>query len=234
MFKLVTVLLRGAAAASEEAFADRHALLILDQQMRDAAAALEAAKRALAFAIAQDGQEGKRLDTVLAKIADLEVRALAALEGGREDLTAEAAEAIASLEADRESIRTARTHFAAEISRLKRSVRDAERRITELERGRRIARSAEAVRRLRATVGRTGADRSALRDAEQTLKRLREKQAEAEAEDAALAGLDAETNADSIAQKLESSGFGPRTQPSGAEVLARLKRKAAGEAPPST
>src|ERR671932_297282 len=108
MFKLITVLLRGAAAASEEAFADRHALLVLDQQMREAAAALDAAKRALAFAVAQDGQEGKRLDAVLAKISDLETRALAALEGGREDLAAEAAEAIAALEADRDSIQTGR------------------------------------------------------------------------------------------------------------------------------
>src|SRR5919199_4053497 len=228
MFKIVSVLLRGAAAASEEAFADRHAPLILDQQMREAAATLEAAKRALAIAIAQDGQEGKRLDAVLAKIADLETRALAALDGGREDLAAEAAEAIAALEADRDSIRAARSHFASEISRLKRSVREAERRFAELERGRRIARSAEAVRRLRATAARPGSDRSALRDAERTLERLQEKQAEAEAEDAALADLDAEANADGIARKLESSGFGPRTQPSGAEVLARLKRKAAG------
>src|SRR3712207_1802784 len=149
MFKLVTVLLRGAAAASQEAFADRHALLILDQHMRDAAAALEAAKRALAIAMAQDSQEGKRLDTVLAKIADLETRALAALAGGREDLAAEAAEAIAALEADRDGIQAARAHFATEITRLKRSVADAERRMAGLERGRRIARSDEAVRRLR-------------------------------------------------------------------------------------
>ena len=233
MFKLVTVLLRGAAAASEEAFADRHALLILDQHMRDAAAALEAAKRALAMAIAQDSQEGKRLDTVLAKIADLETRALAALTGGREDLAAEAAEAIAALEADRDGIQAARAHFATEISQLKRSVADAERRLAGLERGRRIARSAEAVRRLRTTAGRTGCDRSALRDAEQTLKRLQEKQAEAEAEDAALASLDAEAGADSIARRLENSGFGPRTRPSGADVLARLKRKAADQAPPN-
>src|SRR5918911_828573 len=144
MFKFISVLMRGAAAASEEAFADRHALLILDQQMRDAAAALEAAKRA-----------------------------------------------------------------------------------------RRIARSTEAVRRLRATVAWSGSDRGALRDAEQTLKRLREKQAEAEAEDAALAGLDAETSADHVAQRLEDSGFGPRTRPTGADVLERLKRKVAGDAPPS-
>src|ERR1700754_4395045 len=111
MFKSFMILLRGSAAAAEESFADRSALLILDQQIRDAAAAIERSKRALAVAIAQDEAEGKRLDTTLARIADLEERATAALAGGREDLAAEGAEAIALMEADRDAIRQARTAF---------------------------------------------------------------------------------------------------------------------------
>jgi hypothetical protein len=63
------------------------------------AAAVERAKRTLALAIAQDQQEGRRLDATNARIADLEVRATAALEGCREDLATEAAESIAALEA---------------------------------------------------------------------------------------------------------------------------------------
>ncbi len=47
MFKLATVLLKGAAARSEEVFTDRHALFVLDQQMREAAAALEKAVQLL-------------------------------------------------------------------------------------------------------------------------------------------------------------------------------------------
>ena len=65
MFKTLTTLVRGAAAKAEEEFADRHALLILDQQIRDAAAAIERAKRALSIAIAQDEAEGKRLEATL-------------------------------------------------------------------------------------------------------------------------------------------------------------------------
>ena len=65
MFKTIVTLMRGAAAKAEEDFADRHALLLLDQQIRDAAAAIERAKRALAIAIAQDEAEGKRLETTL-------------------------------------------------------------------------------------------------------------------------------------------------------------------------
>ena len=80
MFKTVLTLFRGRVAAAEEELEDRTALLILDQQMRDAAAAVERSKRALALAIAQDQQEGRRLDTTNERIADLEVRATAALD----------------------------------------------------------------------------------------------------------------------------------------------------------
>src|SRR5712671_3749414 len=98
MLKTIITLVRGASFRAEEAFADRSALLILDQQIRDSAAAIERAKRALAIAIAQDEAEGKRLETTLARIADLEERALAALDGGAEELASEAAEAIAVME----------------------------------------------------------------------------------------------------------------------------------------
>lgn len=52
MFKTVVTLFRGSVAAASEELEDRTALLILDQQMRDAAAAVERGKRTLALAIA--------------------------------------------------------------------------------------------------------------------------------------------------------------------------------------
>ena len=61
---------RGAAFRAEEEFVDRSALLVLDQQIRDAAAGIERAKRALAVAIAQDEAEGKRLETTLTRITN--------------------------------------------------------------------------------------------------------------------------------------------------------------------
>src|SRR3954447_3242165 len=109
MFKILDTLLRGAAAQAEEDLADRHALLILDQQIRDVASGVERSKRALALAVARDEAEGRRLATLEARIADLEERAVAALRAGRDDLASEAAQALAALEADRNEIREART-----------------------------------------------------------------------------------------------------------------------------
>src|SRR6476659_7546606 len=119
MLKTIFTLVRGATFRAEEELTDRSALLILDQQIRDAAGGIERAKRALAVAIAQDEAEDKRLETTLARIADLEERAVAALNGGSEELAAEAAETIAVMEADRDSISEARATFAHEIGNLK-------------------------------------------------------------------------------------------------------------------
>jgi phage shock protein A len=226
MFKTVLTLFRGSVAAAGEELEDRSALLILDQQMRDAGTAVDRSKRTLAIAIAQDQMEGRRLDATCARIADLEVRATAALDGGREDLAREAAQQIANLEADRDAAMTARTLFASEITRLKRQVAGAEARITDLDRGRRLARAAEAVRVLRR--GGIEAARpyeSTLPEAENTLRRLRERQVEAQAADEALVELDTASGPLATAEKLAEQGFGPRLKSTADDVLARLNAK---------
>lgn len=231
MIKTVLTLFRGSVAAAGEELEDRTALLILDQQMRDAAAAVDRSKRTLALAIASDQQEGRRLETTNTRIADLEMRATAALEGGREDLAREAAQAIAGLEAERDAAMTARALFAAEITRLKRHVASAEARINELDRGRRIARASEAVRSLR----RSGIEaarpyKSTLPEAEATLRRLRDRQLEAHAADEALIEIDAASGPLATAEKLAEQGFGPRMKSTADDVLARLKARRAPSA----
>ena len=236
MFKTLITLVRGRTVAIAEEVADQHALLILDQQMRDATGAHDRAKKALAIAIAQEGQETQRLDATRARIEDLEARAVAALEAGRDDLATEAAEAIATIEAERDASATARAHFAAEIAKLKGHVLQHQMRFSQLERGRRIARAAEAVR-----IARRGRIEGApifegtLAEAEATLSRLRERQVEADAAEAAFDALDAATGPLAVAEKLSAEGFGPRLKPSAADVLARLRQRAAGgRSPPGT
>jgi len=235
MLKTLVTLVRGRTFAIAEEVADQNALLILDQQMRDASGTLDKAKKALAVAVAQDGQEGQRLDTTRARIEDLETRAVAAIEAGRDDLATEAAEAIATLEAERDASLTARAFFAAEINKLKGHVLQQQMRFSQLERGRRIARAAEAVR-----VARRGRIEGApifagtLAEAEATLDRLREHQVEADAAEAALDALDAANGPIAIAERLSAEGFGPRLRPNAADVLARLReRAAAGKTEPS-
>jgi phage shock protein A len=228
MLKTLITLARGGAAAAGEEIADRNALLILDQQIRDATAALERAKRSLALAIAQDTQEGQRLDRIKAQILDLEMRVTAALDAGHDDAAHQGAEAIATLEAERDAAQTARTLFASEISRLRNHVAQAEGRIAALDRGRRIARASESVRNLRK--GRAEAalpHQSTLSDAEATLKRLRERQNEAQIAEDVLDQLDSVTSPLTTAEKLAAEGFGPRLKTTADDVLARLRQKSA-------
>ena len=229
MLKTLTLIFRGTTARAAEDLADRNALLILDTHMRDAAAGLERARRALAIAIAQDGGEVKRLEGVRSRILDLEARACAALAAGRDDLALEAAEALAGLEADRLSAEAAHASFLRESGKLRAMVVNAERRVAELERGRRAARASDAVRRLRTSgAASLGGEGGSLRDAEAVLKRLRDRQLEDEAADQALDELDGGFGAELVAEKLEKAGFGPQTKPTAASILDRLRQAAAG------
>ncbi|WP_019904979.1 PspA/IM30 family protein [Methylobacterium sp. 77] len=220
MLKLFRLLARGAAARAEEEVIDRHALLILDQQIRETRVSLERSRLALASAVAGDKAEERRLSQVEARSADLEERALAALAAGRDELAAEAADAIAELEAERDAIGEARLRFAREVARIRAVVADATRRQNELERGRRIAAAAEAARRL--GIQAHANDRATLKEAEATLSRLRALQAEAADTEAALAEMEPGL---SVAERLEREGFGSSTRPSGGAVLERLRSK---------
>ena len=99
---------------------------------------------------------------------------------------------------------------------------------TELDRGRRLARASEAVRSLR----RSGIEaarpyESTLPEAESTLRRLRDRQMEAQAADDALVELDAATGPIATAERLAEQGFGPRLKTTADDVLARLKSRRA-------
>lgn len=227
MFKTVVTLLRGRAYEAEERLADRHALSLLDQQMRDAAFAIGRAKKALAIAIAQDRAEAQKLAAARSRIGELEARAVEALRAGRDDLAQKAAETIAALEGDAQAAEKARAIFAAEIAKLERHVQSQTARLAELERGRRIARAAQAVRvARRGRLEEAPCHQSTLSEAEATLARLRERQTEACAAEAALDALEAEPCAENLNETLADAGFGPPVKPRPADVLARLKEKA--------
>ena len=105
-------------------------------------------------------------------------------------------------------------------------MRKSGQRLAELERGRRIALAAESVRRLKTGHGLAGpSGATALADAEATLRRLRERQAEDAAAESAYETFDAQANPAGIAERLEAAGFGQRTRPTAASVLERLRQK---------
>ncbi|WAJ28331.1 PspA/IM30 family protein [Antarcticirhabdus aurantiaca] len=223
MWKQFVALARGRRYEAAEALLDRDAHVILRQQIRDAAATLERARLAVALAMAQEREEGRRADGLSSRLADLEERAVAALDAGKDGLAREAAEAIARLEADLDAARRAGAVAGAEIARLRRIVSDAEERLRDLRRGQRLAEAAGRVGRLRASA--PGEVASSLRDAEATLARLRGRQDEADAVERALAEMARDADPAALARRLAEAGCGAPPPHSADAVLKRLDER---------
>ncbi|MBD9511239.1 PspA/IM30 family protein [Ensifer sp. ENS10] len=224
MFKQIATLIRGRAHEAEEAFGDRHALPILAQQIRDAARGVESARRAVALAIAQNRLEKENAERLSARIDDLEARAIAALEKGREDLATEAAASIARLETELQNARQVQAEFTDGIDRLRQAVRQSETRLAALRRGERLAEARDRTRRLSRDV--PGNDLATLSDAEATLARLETRQREAELTAEALVELEDRPDPTALAEKLAAAGCGRPLVTSAEDVLERLRAKA--------
>ncbi|MBY5797692.1 PspA/IM30 family protein [Rhizobium leguminosarum] len=223
MFKLISILLRGRVHDAEQAFADRHAVPLLSQQIRDAAQSIQSARRSVAVAIAQNEQEKVQHGAIVARIADLETRASAALAKGNEGLAREAAEAIAYLEAERDASEKAQSQFTSAIDKLKGIVRASEARLQELQRGERLARATQEAQKLDVAVA--GPGLATLDDAEETLARLRLRQSQNELTAAALKDMEGAIRPAGIIEKLANAGFGAPLRTSADDVLARLKSR---------
>lgn len=224
MYKQVWTLIRGYSHNASESFTDRHALLILQQQMRDAAHAVAAARKAVALAMAQNNQEAEQYGRLVKSIEDLEERAVAAIQKGKTDLAREASETIAQLEAERSASKQAQDQFTAEINRLKSNVRQAEYRLKDLQRGQRIANATDKAHRLREQVPASGL--SSLSEAEATLERLRQRQREIDLTAAAMDEIDIDDSPVRIREKLAEAGCGSPIKSSADDVLERLTRRA--------
>lgn len=223
MFNLIITLLRGRAYDAEQAFAEKNAMPLLSQQIRDAASAIQSARRAVAVAIAQNEQEKRQSATILARMTDLESRTLAALQTGNEALAREGADAIAYLEAEQDASQKAQAQFTAAIAKLRAIVHAAEARLQELQRGERLARATHEAQKLDRTA--VGSGLATLDDAEETLARLRDRQHQNETMSSVLKQMEGAPGAVGIIEKLANAGCGAPLRSSADDVLARLRTR---------
>ncbi len=237
MLRIFTTLVRGAAAEAEQAVFDANAIRILEQQLRDAAGALEYSRRELACAMAHRASEARAAEALNARRAEIEQAAIDALGGGREDLATDAATAIAAIEDELKEREAAIKRFDTDIARLRQLSDNGRKRLAELRRGLEMSRAQEALRRAgangrRALVTGTGA----LREAETTLAKIREKHMHSEDFADACEVLEADAAEKAIDKRLAEAGFGPNLKTKPADILERLKRRqaAAPGTPPAS
>lgn len=234
MINLFNTLIRGAVADAEEAVFDRNATRILAQQLRDAATALELGKKELACAMAHRASEERAEQVLSERIEALEQGAVESLNGGRTDLAQEAATVIAAIEDERQERRAAIEKFGTDIARLQKITTEGHRRLRELRRGLEMARAQEALSRAGANGRRALATGTgALREAEETLTRIRDTQTKSDDAIEALELLEAQASAESLDSRMAEAGFGPHVKTKPADVLERLRAKAAANTAPA-
>ncbi len=224
MLKTFTTLLRGAVAEAEEAVFDANAIRLLEQQLRDAAAALEHSRRELACAMAHQASEERAVAALSARIEELEEGGRQALVGSRADLAGEAATVIAATEDERAERQAAVDRFSADVRRLKQLSEDGRRRLMDLRRGLEMARAQESLHRVGANGRRALATGTgALREAEATLSRIRELSTRDEDVASALDELERQASSKDLDERLAAAGFGAAKRTDPAKVLARMR-----------
>lgn len=236
MFKLLNTLVRGTVAEIEEQVFDANSIRLLEQQMREAAAALEHARRELACAMAHQSAESRAVTALSARIAELEESGIAALKDGAEELANEVATVIAATEDERRERKEGMHRFDADIVRLRQLADEGRRRLTDLRRGLELARAQEALNRAGASGRRAIASGTgAIREAEGTLARIRERQAGSRDVDAAFDALENEAHGRGLDEWLAKAGYGARPATRPDSILERMRQSAkASQSSPST
>jgi phage shock protein A len=192
----------------------------LDRSIAAAGYAHASARRALAVAMAEEQREADRRAALAAKASELEKRAVEALRAGREDLAMQASEAIASIATEINASERASQRFAAEVALARREVDAQRRRLSELDRGRRLARIGNA---LTATTHNSHTGLDSFSDAEAALA-----QVIAENQDARFVREEMAPPAEHLIERMSDAGFGDPVRVRASDVLAQLRTAVAG------
>ena len=196
----------------------------LDRSLAAAQRAHTAARRTLAIALAEEARESERRAGLKTKVSDLEQRAVQALRAGRDDLALQASETIAAMTMDITASERASARFAAEVGLARREVDAQRRRLSDLDRGRRLARIGSAVS------GATSTSQDSLdsfAEAEAALAKV-----VADNHDARVLRDEMTPPAERLIERMSDAGFGESVQIRAADVLVRLRSAAGLQASP--
>jgi phage shock protein A len=224
----VATAVRGGVNEAGEAIVDSQALRILDQEIRDADNGLSKSKDALAGIIAKRKLADKKVESIKSSLAEFEGYAMQALDKDDESLATEIAEKMAGLETELLGEEGVAKSFADSEGQLRRAVAQTEANLKRLKRQVDTIKATETVQRAQAAVAaRHSGTGSSMRNAVDSLERLKTKQAERAAKFEAASELAGSTEEVSLDDKLKAAGI-IGGGASGGDVLARLKAKQGG------
>ena len=222
MFTTIRTLFLGAEARAEERVRKTYSIELIEQKIREAQQGLQAAKAGLASLIQRQRSEEKQISLLEGRVADLTGRARAALEGGREALATEAAEAIAEMENELALRRETVLRLEARVMRLRRTVETTNRRIIDLKQGAIAARAVRQEQTIQTRIQTTLSGRSPMAEAEELIAEVLNRDDPYEQAEI-LADIDRGLSKADLGDRMAAEGFGKPTKMTAAEVLNRLK-----------
>ena len=220
--------LRGGASEVGEAVIDANAVRILEQEIRDAEAAIGKAKQSLTRMKGTEIRLKREIGVLDADISDYEKKAMAALNNGEEALATEVAERIAELESDRNDKGSEQASLDAEINKIHTMIKARERTIQknkrELDKVRTVRELQRATESVSSNFAATGSSEHRVAKA---LERVKAKQENWQDRMQAGEWMADKEGGDDLDAKLREKGIGDSGSPGASDVLARLKAKTA-------
>ena len=226
---------RGGINDAAETVADAQALRTLDQEIRDAEAALRKARSDLAGIMATTKALGRRVDEARAKDQKDLDSARAAMAAGREDLARQLADRMSRNRADLARDETELQRLEGAQAQMLRAVQDTETRIQTMRREVESVKANESLLKAQSAIASSHAGvNSRLGSAMDSLERVKKRQEALAGRLEAGAELQALENGSSLDQALLEAGIGGRRSTSDdvfAEILRTDKKQDALSSP---
>ena len=221
--------LKGGANEVGEAIVDANAIRILEQEIRDAEAAIASAKQSLTRMKSSEIKLKREVATIDADVADYEQKAVQALNAGEEALATEVAERIAELESERGEKAGEQATLDAEVQKIHAMIKARERTIAKNKRELDKVRTVQELQRATESVSKNfAATGSSGHRVSQALQRVKAKQQGWQDRMEAGEWLEHQDAGDDIDAKLRAKGLGDSANAGASDVLARLKARQAG------
>ena len=217
--------LKGEPTAAGEAKADTRALRILDDEIRTASVELKQSRDALAELVAKQKLAADTIKRTQQRIAEHEDYARQAMAQENETLALEVAEKIVELEEQVQHEADIRDSYTSAIKDLQRVINQAEMNVKRLKQQLDTVKATESVQRAQATIAkRHGNGSTKLQTAQDSLDRLKQRQAKKAAQFYTEQDTETENRKDALLEKLEQAGINTGSAKANS-VLDRLKRK---------
>lgn len=215
--------MRGAANEGVEAVVDTQAIRILDQEMRDAKKELQHCDESLTRIMAKRKLAEGKVKSLEADIDTYTNHAIAASESGDETLAIECAERVAELESTLATEQSILDSFLSSEKSLKENIAKAKANVRRMEQQIEQIKATESVQKAQVAVStrHMGAN-SKVKTALSSLDRIKEKQAQRNAELEAADELANEESGSSLDAKLKAAGIGGQEKPAGSDKLAQI------------